>query len=156
MYSALPLPLCGGTEASKATLSGRACPYSLLPHLAQLDSLWAAAQELQAWKSPGANLLQVLTKAVQVSKQVNTFPGPVSSSKHGKHRLRQRVAVRLEIGGAPRASRTQQALSRWWPLALLEVGEVTSLPRRQVLRVLEGLGQEGVGSMGEGGLLACP
>nr|XP_054367861.1 triokinase/FMN cyclase isoform X3 [Mirounga angustirostris] len=30
-----------------------------------LDSLWAAGQELQAWKSPGANLLQVLTKAVQ-------------------------------------------------------------------------------------------
>ncbi|XP_034501894.1 triokinase/FMN cyclase isoform X2 [Ailuropoda melanoleuca] len=30
-----------------------------------LDSLWAARQELQAWKSPGANLFQVLTKAVQ-------------------------------------------------------------------------------------------
>uniref|UniRef100_A0A8D1TVU2 Triokinase/FMN cyclase n=1 Tax=Sus scrofa TaxID=9823 RepID=A0A8D1TVU2_PIG len=30
-----------------------------------LDSLWAAGQELQAWKSPGANLLPVLTKAVK-------------------------------------------------------------------------------------------
>ncbi|XP_042762042.1 triokinase/FMN cyclase isoform X3 [Panthera leo] len=30
-----------------------------------LDSLWAAGQELQAWKSPGANLFHVLTKAVQ-------------------------------------------------------------------------------------------
>ncbi|NP_001338908.1 triokinase/FMN cyclase isoform d [Homo sapiens] len=30
-----------------------------------LDSLWAAGQELQAWKSPGADLLQVLTKAVK-------------------------------------------------------------------------------------------
>ncbi|XP_055271774.1 triokinase/FMN cyclase isoform X1 [Moschus berezovskii] len=30
-----------------------------------LDSLWAAGQELQAWKSPGANLLQILTKAVK-------------------------------------------------------------------------------------------
>ncbi|XP_055988034.1 triokinase/FMN cyclase isoform X1 [Sorex fumeus] len=30
-----------------------------------LDSLWAAGQELQAWKRPGADLLQVLTKAVQ-------------------------------------------------------------------------------------------
>ncbi|XP_042814738.1 triokinase/FMN cyclase isoform X3 [Panthera tigris] len=31
-----------------------------------LDSLWAAGQELQAWKSPRANLFHVLTKAVQV------------------------------------------------------------------------------------------
>ncbi|XP_040603587.1 triokinase/FMN cyclase isoform X1 [Mesocricetus auratus] len=30
-----------------------------------LDSLWAAAQELQAWKSPGASVLPVLTKAVK-------------------------------------------------------------------------------------------
>ncbi|KAB1272440.1 Triokinase/FMN cyclase [Camelus dromedarius] len=30
-----------------------------------LDSLWAAGQELQAWKSPGANLFQILTKAVK-------------------------------------------------------------------------------------------
>nr|XP_048314576.1 triokinase/FMN cyclase [Myodes glareolus]XP_048314577.1 triokinase/FMN cyclase [Myodes glareolus] len=30
-----------------------------------LDSLWAAGQELQAWKSPGASLLPVLTKAVK-------------------------------------------------------------------------------------------
>lgn len=30
-----------------------------------LDSLWAAAQEFQAWKSPGASLLPVLTKAVK-------------------------------------------------------------------------------------------
>nr|KAF6468226.1 triokinase and FMN cyclase [Rousettus aegyptiacus] len=30
-----------------------------------LDSLWAAGQELQAWKSPGADLLQILTKAVK-------------------------------------------------------------------------------------------
>lgn len=30
-----------------------------------LDSLWAAGQELQAWKHPGADLLPVLTKAVQ-------------------------------------------------------------------------------------------
>ncbi|XP_028356724.1 triokinase/FMN cyclase-like [Physeter macrocephalus] len=29
-----------------------------------LDSLWAAGQELQAWKSPGANL-QILIKAVE-------------------------------------------------------------------------------------------
>lgn len=35
--------------------------------LVQLDSLWAAAQEFQAWKSPGASLLPVLTKAVKVS-----------------------------------------------------------------------------------------
>lgn len=30
-----------------------------------LDALWAAGQELQAWKSPGASLLPVLTKAVK-------------------------------------------------------------------------------------------
>ncbi|KAL1788944.1 triokinase/FMN cyclase isoform X1 [Sigmodon hispidus] len=30
-----------------------------------LDSLWAAGQELRAWKSPGASLLPVLTKAVK-------------------------------------------------------------------------------------------
>ncbi|GAB1302187.1 Triokinase/FMN cyclase [Apodemus speciosus] len=30
-----------------------------------LDSLWAAAQELHAWKSPGASLLPVLTQAVK-------------------------------------------------------------------------------------------
>lgn len=30
-----------------------------------LDSLWAAGQELQAWKKPGTDLLQVLTKAVK-------------------------------------------------------------------------------------------
>ncbi|KAG8505704.1 Triokinase/FMN cyclase [Galemys pyrenaicus] len=30
-----------------------------------LDSLWAAGRELQAWKSPGADLLHVLTKAVK-------------------------------------------------------------------------------------------
>lgn len=30
-----------------------------------LDSLWAVGQELQAWKHPGADLLPVLTKAVQ-------------------------------------------------------------------------------------------
>nr|XP_044606187.1 triokinase/FMN cyclase isoform X2 [Equus asinus] len=30
-----------------------------------LDSLWAAGQELQAWKSPGADLFQILTKAVK-------------------------------------------------------------------------------------------
>ncbi|KAM4845523.1 LOW QUALITY PROTEIN: triokinase/FMN cyclase [Thomomys bottae] len=30
-----------------------------------LDSLWAAGQELHAWKSPGSNLLPVLTKAVK-------------------------------------------------------------------------------------------
>ncbi|KFO29453.1 Bifunctional ATP-dependent dihydroxyacetone kinase/FAD-AMP lyase (cyclizing) [Fukomys damarensis] len=30
-----------------------------------LDSLWVAGQELQAWKHPGADLLPVLTKAVQ-------------------------------------------------------------------------------------------
>uniref|UniRef100_A0A5F8HIJ8 Triokinase/FMN cyclase n=1 Tax=Monodelphis domestica TaxID=13616 RepID=A0A5F8HIJ8_MONDO len=32
-----------------------------------LDSLWAAGQELRALQSPGANLLQVLSRAVQVS-----------------------------------------------------------------------------------------
>lgn len=41
---------------------------SPLSYLVQLDSLWAAGQELQAWKSPGANLLPVLTKAVKVSE----------------------------------------------------------------------------------------
>ncbi|XP_051049901.1 triokinase/FMN cyclase [Phodopus roborovskii] len=30
-----------------------------------LDSLWAAGQELQAWKNPGASFLPVLTKAVK-------------------------------------------------------------------------------------------
>lgn len=30
-----------------------------------LDSLWAAGQELQAWKRPGADLFQILTKAVK-------------------------------------------------------------------------------------------
>lgn len=30
-----------------------------------LDSLWAAGQELQAWKSPGAQLIPVLSKAVK-------------------------------------------------------------------------------------------
>uniref|UniRef100_A0A8C6W2S8 Triokinase/FMN cyclase n=1 Tax=Nannospalax galili TaxID=1026970 RepID=A0A8C6W2S8_NANGA len=30
-----------------------------------LDSLWAAGQELKAWKNPGANLFSVLTKAVK-------------------------------------------------------------------------------------------
>lgn len=30
-----------------------------------LDSLWAAGQELRAWKSPGADLFQTLTKAVK-------------------------------------------------------------------------------------------
>lgn len=39
-----------------------------LSDLVQLDSLWAAGQELQAWKSPGASVLPVLTKAVKVSK----------------------------------------------------------------------------------------
>ncbi|CAO2584698.1 Triokinase/FMN cyclase [Lemmus lemmus] len=36
-----------------------------LSDLVQLDSLWAAGQELKAWKSPGASLLPVLTKAVK-------------------------------------------------------------------------------------------
>ncbi|KAH0512700.1 Triokinase/FMN cyclase [Microtus ochrogaster] len=36
-----------------------------LSDLVQLDSLWAAGQELQAWKKPGASLLPVLTKAVK-------------------------------------------------------------------------------------------
>lgn len=40
-----------------------------------LDSLWAAGQELQAWKNPGANLFQVLTKAVQVSEAGPSDPG---------------------------------------------------------------------------------
>lgn len=39
-----------------------------LSDLVQLDSLWAAGQELQAWKNPGASLLPVLTKAVKVSE----------------------------------------------------------------------------------------
>nr|XP_020021101.1 triokinase/FMN cyclase isoform X2 [Castor canadensis] len=33
-----------------------------------LDSLWAAGQELQAWKSPGADLISVLINAVKVSE----------------------------------------------------------------------------------------
>uniref|UniRef100_G3TIM3 Triokinase/FMN cyclase n=1 Tax=Loxodonta africana TaxID=9785 RepID=G3TIM3_LOXAF len=33
-----------------------------------LDALWAAGQELQAWKSPGADLFQILTKAVKSAK----------------------------------------------------------------------------------------
>lgn len=74
MYSAQPFPLWS-TESLKATLSGRACLYSPLPHLVQLDSLWAARQVLQAWKSPGANLFQVLTKAVQVSEAGPSDPG---------------------------------------------------------------------------------
>lgn len=45
-----------------------------LLHLVQLDSLWAAGQELQAWKSPGANL-QILSKAVKVSEAGPSHPG---------------------------------------------------------------------------------
>ncbi|XP_058161348.1 triokinase/FMN cyclase [Dasypus novemcinctus] len=33
-----------------------------------LDALWAAGQELQAWQSPGADLLQVLTRAVKMAE----------------------------------------------------------------------------------------
>lgn len=47
--------------------SGSGLLNSPFSDLVQLDSLWAAAQELQAWKSPGASLLPVLTKAVKVS-----------------------------------------------------------------------------------------
>lgn len=48
---------------------------SPLPHLVQLDSLWAAGQELQAWKSPGADMFQILTKAVKVSEAGPSHPG---------------------------------------------------------------------------------
>lgn len=40
-----------------------------------LDSLWAARKELQAWKNPGADLFQVLTKAVKVSETGPSHPG---------------------------------------------------------------------------------
>lgn len=50
-----------------------------------LDALWAARQELQAWKSPGARLLPVLTKAVksaeaaaEATKNVETAAGRAS------------------------------------------------------------------------------
>ncbi|XP_037694186.1 triokinase/FMN cyclase isoform X1 [Choloepus didactylus] len=33
-----------------------------------LDALWAAGQELKAWKNPGADLLQVLSKAVKIAE----------------------------------------------------------------------------------------
>ena len=46
----------------------------LSPPPVQLDSLWAAGQELQAWKSPGANMLQILTKAVKVSEAGPSHP----------------------------------------------------------------------------------
>lgn len=69
------------TEAPKATFSGRACAQPPLPHLVQLDSLWAAGQELQAWKSPGADLFQVLTKAVKVSEAGPHPPGRHTWSK---------------------------------------------------------------------------
>lgn len=55
---ALPL-LCPLSQG----LSSAPCFFTL-----QLDSLWAARKEFQAWKNPGANLIQVLTKAVTVSK----------------------------------------------------------------------------------------
>lgn len=76
MYSAQPFPFpLLSMEALEATVSGRAYPQSPLPHHIQLDSLWAAGQELQAWKNPGANLFQVLTKAVQVSEAGPSDPG---------------------------------------------------------------------------------
>lgn len=51
-----------------------------LSDLVQLDSLWAAGQELQAWKSPGASLLPVLTKAVKVSEARLTIKESPSSN----------------------------------------------------------------------------
>lgn len=76
---------------------------SPVPHFVQLDSLWAAGQELQAWKSPKADLLQILTKAVKVSEAGPGYPGrqawselttsytSVSSSKSRGDYLNQRV-----------------------------------------------------------------
>ncbi|KAF5927354.1 hypothetical protein HPG69_018954, partial [Diceros bicornis minor] len=64
VYSAQPFSLLS-VEALNTTLSGRACAQPPLPHLVQLDSLWAAGQELQAWKNAGADLFQILTKAVK-------------------------------------------------------------------------------------------
>ncbi|XP_049501151.1 triokinase/FMN cyclase isoform X3 [Panthera uncia] len=50
-----------------------------------LDSLWAAGQELQAWKSPGANLFHVLTKAVQVSEAGTQPPRKTGLEPLGSH-----------------------------------------------------------------------
>lgn len=74
VYSAQPFFLLH-VEALQASLSGRACAQPPLPPLVQLDSLWAAGQELQAWKSPGADLFQILTKAVKVSEAGPSHPG---------------------------------------------------------------------------------
>lgn len=84
MYSAQPFPLLS-IEALKAPLCGRASPQSPFPHLVQLDSLWAAGQELQAWKSPGANLFHVLTKAVQVSEAGTQPPRKTGLEPLGSH-----------------------------------------------------------------------
>lgn len=60
----LPLFECRSTEGQSQWQGLSSAPLPL--HPVQLDSLWAAGQELQAWKSPGASLLQILTKAVKV------------------------------------------------------------------------------------------
>lgn len=61
---------------------------SPVPHFVQLDSLWAAGQELQAWKSPGADLLQILTKAVKVSEA-----GPGHSGRQAWSKLTSYTSI---------------------------------------------------------------
>ena len=70
-----------GPVSLKSTLGCRARAQPPFLHLVQLDSLWAAGQELQAWKSPGADLLQVLTKAVKVSEAGPSHLGRQASSQ---------------------------------------------------------------------------
>lgn len=53
-----------------------------LPHLVQLDSLWAAGQELQALRNPQANLFHILTKAVEVSGGARHPGGRLGASEH--------------------------------------------------------------------------
>lgn len=67
MYGPSPSPFCLQRPRSPPPVA-RPVLSSPLPHLVQLDSLWAAGQELQAWRSPGADLFPTLTKAVKVSE----------------------------------------------------------------------------------------
>lgn len=59
-----------------------------------LDSLWAAGQELKAWKNPGADLFSVLTKAVKSAEAAaeatkNMEAGAGRASYIGSARLEQ-------------------------------------------------------------------
>lgn len=71
---------------------------SPLSYLVQLDSLWAAGQELQAWKSPGANLLPVLTKAVKVSEAGPRLPSPGDLEQVNSLSVPQFPPLKLEAG----------------------------------------------------------